>query len=402
MAKRANREGLIRKRRDGLWEARVMLDGKCVSLYAKTQKLALDKLDAAKTAHKEGLPPVPAQDTVEQFLVEWLESTVKPSTRASTYASYRGVVNTHLIPAIGSIQLAKLSPQDVQGLLTRLLNTNCIVRASTKKGAATPEPRKLSARTAEYCILVLRRALNKAVAWRMVPRNVASVVRTPRVAKEEVRFLTPEQARQLLKVVKGHNFEALYSVALAIGLRRGEALGLRWSDVDLDNGTLIVRNQLQRIGGRLGLTEPKTSSARRALALPDFAVKALKAHRARQAKTRLGAGENWKETGYVFTTCVGTPVEPGNITRHFAKALETAKLPPMRFHDLRHTCASLLLAQGQQPRVVMEILGHSRISLTMDTYSHVMPSVKREAANVMDGVLRARKGTGRVRQQVGA
>lgn len=163
------------------------------------------------------------------------------------------------------------------------------------------------------------------------------------------------------------------------------------------NMSLVVRNQLQRVSGKLALVEPKTRQARGAIDLPSFAVSALRMHRKKQGQKRLAADESWQETGYVFTTKVGTPIEPGNVGRHFAATLKSAKLPALRFHDLRHTCASLMLAQGVPPRAVMEILGHSRSALTMDTYSHVMP-VKLEAASLMDGLIGSTSVSGAKRE----
>lgn len=182
--------------------------------------------------------------------------------------------------------------------------------------------------------------------------------------------------------------EALYSVALAVGLRRGEALGLSWRDIDLDKGTLALRKQLQRIYGKLRLVDLKTKRSRRTIILPQIAVTALKAHRSRQIEERLSAGPFWQETGLVFTTTIGTPLEAGNVARRsFKKLLRKAGLPDIQFHALRHTAATLLLAQNVHPRVVMETLGHSQISLTMNTYSHVLPTLQHEAATKMNALL---------------
>ncbi len=176
-------------------------------------------------------------------------------------------------------------------------------------------------------------------------------------------------------------------MALAVGLRKGEALGLRWQDVNLDAGTLKVRVALQLIYGKLQLVQPKTARSRRTLALPQSSVVALRAHRARQLEERLLAGPRWKDSGLVFPSSVGTPMNPRNLNRHFERVLNKTGLPRKRFHDLRHTCATPLLAQDVHPRVVMEILGHSQISLTMDTYAHFVPSLQREAADRMDTLL---------------
>jgi integrase len=221
----------------------------------------------------------------------------------------------------------------------------------------------------------------------MVSRNDATLVSPPRVQQTEIEPFTPVQAKQFLAAIKGNRLEALYSVAVALGLRRGEALGLRWQDVDLDAGTLTVRVTLQRVSGKLQLVEPKTSRSRRTITLPQITIKALRTHKTRQLEERLAAGEQWLETGMIFTSTIGTPLEPRNLNRQFTKLLEQLGLPHMRFHDLRHTCASLLLAQGVHPRVVMETLGHSRISETMDRYSHVIPALQQDAADRLDKLL---------------
>ncbi len=236
---------------------------------------------------------------------------------------------------------------------------------------------------------MLRRALGQALRWGLVQRNAAALTDPPRVCHPEVRPLTPAEARALLGAVRGDRLEALFTVALALGLRQGEALGLRWEDVDLEAGTLRVAGALQRVDGALRFVEPKSARSRRALNLPAVAVAALRAHRARQAAERLQAGPLWQEHGPVFTTTVGTPLDAGNVRRAFKRHLRAAGLPPtVRFHDLHHTTASLLLAQRVHPRLVMEVLGHSQIGLTMDTYSHVLPALRQEVAAQMDALLR--------------
>jgi integrase len=199
--------------------------------------------------------------------------------------------------------------------------------------------------------------------------------------------LTPEQARLFLGSVRGDRLEALYTVGLALGLRQGEILGLRWSDVDLDGGELRVAQALQRVNGRLQFVEPKSITSRRTVRLPNTVIRALRSHRVRQLEERLLAPDRWEKSDLVFTTSFGSPLDGRSVTRRFQAALEKAGLPRLRFHDLRHTAASIMLAQGISPRVVMETLGHSQISLTMNTYSHVMPSLKRDAAERMDAAL---------------
>lgn len=371
--KRAHQEGSVSKRKDGRWEAKIRIGGKRHCFYGTTQKAVLDKLAAAKKAVEDGLPAAPTRMTVKDFLDSWLEDTVKPSVRPRTYESYKLTVDKHIVPELGGFKLAELSPVHVQRLL------------------ALKSASKLSGRSVQYIQSVLSRALNRAIKWSLIRRNVAALVPSPKVETSQRTFLSTEDAKKLIQAVQGDRLETLYTVALSIGLRRGEILGLRWHNINLEAGTLTVQNQLQRVDKALNLSEPKTRNACRTLSLPTFATDALKAHRLRQAEERIKAKDKWKETGFVFTTRYGGPLEPRNVTRHMQALLVKAKIPSVRFHDLRHTCASLLLAQNVHPRVVMEILGHSKIALTMNTYSHVMPSIQEEAASKMNALFTAQE-----------
>ncbi len=273
--------------------------------------------------------------------------------------------------------MQKLGPQHVQTMMNALLKP-------VEEGGAG-----LSPRTVAYTRAVLRRALNQAIKWRLVAQNAAALTDPPAGRPHEVQPFSPDEARAFLAAVKGHRQEALYTVALAVGLRQGEALGLRWEDVDLDARALHVRKQVQRIDGRLTLVDVKTAKSRRMIPLPVAAVAALRAHRIRQIEERLFAGQHWREHGLVFPTMVGTPQDGNNARVLFQRLVRAAGLRHQRFHDMRHACASLLLAQNVHPRVVMEILGHSNISITMNTYSHVLPQAQRDAADLMDALLTA-------------
>ena len=210
----------------------------------------------------------------------------------------------------------------------------------------------------------------------MVHYIAAAMVSTPRVIRHEVPVLTPANARLLLDAARGDRLEALYSVALALGLRQGEALGLKSTDINLESGVLRVRRASQRVPHQgTQLVETKTERSRRTLVMPPIVINALCAHRGRQAVERLAAGARWVDLDLVFPSERGTLADGPNVTHRFHKLLKRADLPAMRFHDLRHACASLLLVQGVHPRVVMETLGHSQISLTMNTYSHVIPAL---------------------------
>jgi integrase len=350
---RGQGEGSIFKRRsDGRWCAGINLGWKNGKrhrkwFYGATRDAVQRQLTTSLRAHHQGFNVAPERQTVAQFLQRWLTDCVAPSTRPRTLDSYSDTVRLHLIPTIGKVPLGKLTPQHVQAMMNAKLAD-------------------FSPRSVQYTHSVLSRALNRAVKWDLVPRNVCTLVSPPRVPRHQVEPLSPDDARRLLDAVKDTQHEALYSVAMALGLRKGEALGLRWQDVDLDAATLSVCHQLQARRGK-HLTEPKSDRSRRTLPLPEFAVKALRAHRARQLQARLIAGSRWQDTGHVFTTSIGTPMDGSRVSKHFRTALAKAGLPRKRFHDLRHTAASLLLVQGVHPRVVMETLGHSQIGVTMNT-----------------------------------
>jgi len=252
------------------------------------------------------------------------------------------------------------------------------------KSAEGPSPRRVAPIRA-----VLHTALNEAVKWSAVGRNVADLVKAPRRVRYAPVTLNQKQARVLVNAARKHRLGAVFSVATAVGLRLGESLGLRWQDVDLKKRTIRVNQTLQRVDGKLEFGEPKSEKSRRTVTLPTITVETLKRHATRQKKERLLAGSDWVDSGLVFTSTIGTALDERNVRRAFKDLLTAAKLPKIRIHDLRHTCATLLLAQDVHPKVVQEILGHSQITLTLDTYSHVLPHVSAEAALQMDTALRA-------------
>jgi integrase len=376
MARRGHGEGAIFKAADGRWVARVDLgfgsDGKRrrKEIRCKTKAEALQRLEQARRQLADGLPLTPERLTVQQYLTDWLEHSVKGKVRGRTYEAYEQVIRVHLVPALGRTPLSKLTPADVQAYL----NTKATTGLSTGSVA--------------YQRAVLRSALNRAVRWGLVSRNVAALADPPRVRRPQVQPLNLDQARAFLDAVRGNRLEALYTVALAVGLRQGEALGLRWSDVDLEAGTLTVRTTLQRISGTLQLVEPKTSRSGRTIFLPAFAAAALKEHRRRQIAERLQAGPLWEEHGLVFATLAGRPLAKGSLTRDWTRIRKRAELPlTFRFHGLRHSCASLMHAQGADARTIMETLGHTQIATTMNIYTHVFQSVTQDLAARMDSAL---------------
>lgn len=372
--KRGQGEGNIYRRNDGRWAARISAgyaNGKRSRrwVYGKTRADVANQLRTMIQAHQHGTLVAPGRVTLGQFLTRWLEDCARPKLRPRSFESYTQVVRLHIAPSLGHVPLQKLAPQHVQSWLNERQRTG------------------LSPRTCQYARAILRSALAQALRWGVVSRNVATLVESPRVTKHEIRPLQPDQARTLLDGVRTHRLGALFTVALALGLRQGEALGLNWNAVDFSAGVLHVRAALQRVGKEWHLVEPKSERSRRSVSLPRVAIVALRAHRVRQKKERLLAGADWKESGFVFTTGVGTPIEPSNLTKEFKRLLKKTGLPEVRFHDLRHTAATFLLAQGVDPRTIMETLGHSQISLTLNTYSHVLPALQRDAAARMNELL---------------
>jgi len=251
---------------------------------------------------------------------------------------------------------------------------------------------KLSPRTVAYCRVVLRTTLNDAIEQDMygLSRNVAALAKAPRAHRRDVQPLTPEQARAFLDVISGHRWEALFTVALALGLREGEALGLSWGDVNFEARTITVRKQLQRIDKRLQLVDPKTEKSRRTIVMPLIVTERLRAHRVRQVEERLAAGEFWQDSNLVFTSKLGTAIHPENLGRTMRPLLARAECPQQRFHDLRHACASLLLAQGATMKEVQETLGHTQLATTSEIYAHLYPEFRREVADRMDAILTSR------------
>jgi integrase len=387
------------------------------AIYGRTRRAVAAKLPDALKAAEQGTLTGDERQTVAQFLTRWLTDVARSRVRPLTFRSYENAVSRYIVPHLGPRRLAQLVPEQVQAWLSSL----------DRDG--------VSAARRAYVRVILRNALNTALRWRLVVRNAATLVDAPRTVAHEIQPLTPDQAQALLKTTKGEPLDALVTVGLSCGLRRGEMLGLQWADVDLDAGTLQVRRALQRFGGdgatrrpllaaqrrirvelkgdgvtddrrhalqqelaavlkklkaiktSLHIVEPKSARSRRSITLPAVAVTALRAHRVRQLETRLAAGGRWQEGGFVFTSGIGTPIEPRRITREFRALLKRAGLPLIRLHDLRHSCATLLLAQGVSARVVMETLGHSQVSLTLNTYSHVLPALQQDAARKMDAIL---------------
>lgn len=375
--KRGNNEGSITKRKDGRWMARASLpNGQRKAFYGRTRDEVAKKLTAALGDRDKGLPSLNERKTLAAYLHEWLPA-VQPSVRAGTHTRYGQYVELHIIPGFGKKALARLTPAHLQAFYAKKLTE-----------PRAPKKPPLSPTTVAHIHTVLHTALEQALRWGLVARNVAALVDPPRSARKEMLTLSSDQAKTFLKAATGARFEALYTIALTTGMRQGELLALKWHSVDLDRGALQVRASVRRVKGGFLFSEPKTARSRRQITLSGTAVEALKRHKVEQNKERLQLGAEWEDNDLVFANELGRPVEPGNLLRRsFWPLLTAAGLPRIRFHDLRHTAATLLLERGLHPKVVSEMLGHSQIAVTLDLYSHVTPTMHRQAAEAMDALL---------------
>jgi integrase len=308
--------------------------------------------------------------TVSQWLEHWLETIAARKVRPSTLTRYRQLVANHLVPGLGHHRLDRPQPVHVERLYGDLL----------AKGLASASV--LQAHR------VLSRALKVALQRHKVARNVCSLVDAPSVKREEIQPSSAQNARRVLEAARGRRNAARWSVALALGLRQGEALGLTWDAVDLEAGTLTVRQALQRQPGqRLVFVQPKLRAGRRTIAFPGPLRDALQAHRTAQLAERIAAGSRWHDLDLVFGQEDGRPIDPRSDHRAWRSLLADAQVPQARLHDTRHTAATLLLQQGVPARVAMEMLGHSQISLPLGTYSHVVPELAEDAARRMGEAL---------------
>ena len=373
--KRGNGEGSIYRRKDGRWVGQYTVytakGPKYRYIYGKTRVAVAEKLSKAIAARSSGFVSDVGNLTVGEYLDRWLADSLRGTVRASTCERHEINVRVHINPSLGNVRLKGLTPAHVRGLHREKLDS----------GLASATVRKIHS--------TLHKALSQAVSDGLIPRNAADV-KAPRPAPEEMRPLSEGEACTFLDVARasGDRFEPLYVLAITTGLRRGELLGLRWEDVDLERGTLRVGRSLVREEGRHTVGETKTRRGRRQVNLTPRTVNALKAHRKRQLEERMRLAETYKDRGLVFSTSVGTPVNPENlVNRSFKPLLKKAGLPEIRFHNLRHTCATLLLSRGVHPKLVQELLGHATIAMTLDTYSHYLPSMGDQAAEAMGDAL---------------
>ena len=368
----------ITKRKDGLFQGMYTAqtpDGpKRKYIYGKKYKDVEKKLAEAMGDAARGVYTDDENMTVSQYMARWLEDSAKGDLGHRAYANYKLQIRRHINPAFARLKLSKLSAAHIQSLYAVKLRDG------------------LKPSSVRYIHAVLHRALEQAVRFNLIPFNPASRVDPPKIRQDEITPLDAEQARTFLDAAKGDRHECLYVLSLTCGLRMGEALGLKWTDIDLDAGTVRVNRQIQRMrrdgdkSGTLVFFEPKNAS-RRTLDLPQRAVEALRSHRKRQLEERVQA-THYEDSGLVFATGKGTPLDAQNVVnRYFKPLLRRAGLPDIRWHDLRHTYATLLLVRGTHPTYVQKSLGHASVQLTLDRYSHWMPSMGRNTAEGIDEAL---------------
>lgn len=355
--------GRLKKRADGRYQAIATLNGKRHTFYGKTPSEARDKAEAARRRVRNGGPVRDATRSLEDWLGEWTSTYLALSDRAeSIKIMHAGYCRTWLVPTLGQIPLANLSGNDVNRLLLRMREAG--KAESTRRNAYT----------------TLRKSLDDAVTEGLLAANPAHRIRQPGVNREEARFLVPGEVARLLKAADGHRYRVVLVFILGTGVRRGEALALRWPDIDLERGQAKLRGSLIRRGGSLVVSGVKTKASRRTVALSPTMVELLRRHKAQQASERLRCGPRWRDGEFVFATADGAPVEPQNVLRTVREAAQKAGLNQVTVHSLRHTYATAALLNGVALKVVSANLGHASIQITADTYGHVTDDAARAGA----------------------
>lgn len=394
MGKRSNGEGSVRQRANGSWEARLTytdtVTGRLerASFYAATSRAARAKMKAARERIEAGAPVKDATMSVGDWLAHWRTTTLAASDRKeSTRALYGTLSRQHLEPApLGATPLDKLRPSDVEALVLRL-------RAKTKPGPKKPNGapgtpvRALSDSTIRSVYTVLRSALDAAVRDGLLARNPAAQIRRPGVARTEARHLDADDVAAVLRAAESSRYYPALVLIASTGLRKGEALAMSWDAVDLDAAVLRVSATISRVDGRLLITEPKTARSRRAVPLNPAVVSMLRRHRTAQTAERLRAGDQWQNSGLVFTTELGGAVDPRNLLRVIEVASRAASVDGVGVHTLRHSAAVAWLESGVHIKAVADLLGHSSIAITGDVYGHTSDDTARAAIDALAGRL---------------
>lgn len=383
MSKRGNGEGTITALKEGRWQGRVRYinpnTGEKLrkAVYGKTQKEVREKLKAFIKEIEKGVIPNNGKITFGEWLESWLEEHVKRTRRLTTWENYETITRVHIKPCIGQIQISKLQARDLQTMYNQKLDNG---RVDQKGG--------LSGKTVGLIHLVCSMALEQAVKEGIISRNVADLVTKPKKVKKEIHPMSEEQIREFLIMCKDDRMFTAFYLLLSTGIRRGELLGLKWEDIDFENGRMCIQRSLAKTNTqRAQFHEPKTTRSKRMIPLTTDVVKELKKHKERQAEEKEKLGAAYSENCMVFCREDGIPIYPDVLDNRFHKILARAGLPHFRVHDLRHTFATMMLKQDVHAKIVQEILGHSTISVTLDTYSHVLPGMKEESMKKMQAVV---------------
>lgn len=332
----------------------------------EAQKVLRSRIEAVESTRSNNLSCA----TVAGFLTYWLDTYCKQHLAPNTVRGYRVNIEKHIIPNIGKTPLIKLQPKDIQDLYTKLLAAG------------------LSGTSVRYVHNNLHKAFGYAVKLQALPRNPADLVEPPKIARHEAATLSPDEVLRLLTACGDSELGVPVLLAVSLGLRRGEALALRWDDVDMENRVLVVRHSaLCESADTFQIADTKTKSSRRAIRLPEYVVAVLKARSELLDERRKTLSASYNHLNLVCFRDAGTPYTSNALQHQYKKLLQSAGLPDIRFHDLRHTNATLMLRNGIPAKVVSAMLGHSSIQLTMDTYSHVLPDMQEGATNAMDKLL---------------
>jgi integrase len=364
--KRANNEGSIYKRSYGSWSVQVSLQGRRLSRTFKTQRECQEWVKKTRGQIDDGMTYDATKITLSEFLAEWLIST-KTFKARSTWQHYEQLIRSYISPNIGKIKVQSLKPEHIQSFYNRLFDS------------------QVGIYTIRKIHITLHSALQQAVKTGMIGRNPASLAKPPREPATEIAILNENEVSQLLLSAQGHRWEALFHLAVVSGMRQMELLGLKWSDLDWINQTIKVERQLERPNGDgVKFSSPKTLYGKRSISIGRKTIDILREHYKAQSLKQKSAGDSWQDHGLIFTTNLGTPIHPRNLIRTFKRLLQNAGLPSIRFHDLRHTAASLLLNQGIPVITVSRRLGHAKASITLDVYGHLIPSMQNNLGDLLD------------------
>nr|WP_018086887.1 site-specific integrase [Desulfurispora thermophila] len=391
--KRGHGEGTIVKRPDGRWMAQISIGAdpstgkpKRMTKYFKTRKEAQEWLARVQHEQVTGAFVEPAKITLGEWLIRWLDVYVKPKVKPSSYVNYLDVAQKHIIPALGSSFLQSLRTNAIQEFYNQKHENG---RLDGQGG--------LSPRIIHLIHQVLNGCLKQAVRERLITNNPAEYTTRPSLKYREMSPLSAEEVRLYLEAAKEDRLYAAFLLEVSTGLRRGELLALTWDCIDLMGGTLVVKRTLARVRiadtGKsvLLFSEPKTESGKRSIPLLPEVVQELKKHRARQAQEKLFFGQEYQDQNLVFATPLGTPIEPRNFHRKHSQVLRKAGLRHVRLHDLRHTFATILLQEGENPENLRDLLGHTKTSTTLDLYCHSTLEGKKKAVSKLQGVLFSEK-----------